>query len=292
MRGTQLYALAEGGWLRAGGIDASAVGSYFGVNADALEGDWGELSELWFEQALFDQTFLFRFGKIDLTEGFECRGCETAFDGNKYANDETSQFLNGALVNNPTIPFPDRTLGLALFSSPTKAWHVGLGIAARDDEDHSWGSASDGVFAVLEGSLVPASETVGGLPDAQYRAGIWYSVNRKENSSGGHQRGAYPGASQLLWRRKGTSEGNRPVSLFGRVGWTDGPGAELAGFRSFGTQHRGLCDLQGADVLRIAVARGDFVQASDAEAPTGGETVWELYYSTPITSEIALSPAV
>ena len=43
-----------------------------------------------------------RFGKLDITGGFECRGCPVAFDGSAFANDPSGQFLNGALANNPT----------------------------------------------------------------------------------------------------------------------------------------------------------------------------------------------
>ncbi|UCD48595.1 MAG: carbohydrate porin [Phycisphaerales bacterium] len=290
--GAELYALVEGGWPDVGGIDAPAVGNYFGVNADAIEGEWGELSELWFEQALFDRTLLFRFGKIDLAGGFECRGCEAAFDGNKYANDETTQFLNGALVNNPTIPFPDRTLGLALFGSPAEAWHLGLAVAARDDEDTSWGSANDGVFAILEGTFLPRYEWVGPMAEGQYRAGVWYSADRNNDAVGGDQRGVYLSASQPVWCREGNSEDSRALSLFARAGWTDGPGAELADFWSFGAQYQGLWNPDGSDVLGIGLARGNFVHASDPDAPVGSETVWELYYNMPITSEIVLSPSV
>lgn len=70
-----------------------------------------DITELWYEHALLDDTLRVRLGKMDITGGFECRGCPVSFDGSLYANDETGQFLNSALVNNPTIPFPDKGLG-------------------------------------------------------------------------------------------------------------------------------------------------------------------------------------
>jgi hypothetical protein len=69
---------------------------------------------------LLDGAVLIRVGKLDLTGGFECRGCPVSFDGNSFANDQTTQFLNGALVNNPTIPFPDRGLGAVVHVAPVE----------------------------------------------------------------------------------------------------------------------------------------------------------------------------
>jgi hypothetical protein len=87
-----------------GSIDPAAVGSYFGVNYDAIPGEWADVSEFCLIQALAGDRFFLHAGKIDLTAGFRHRHVASAFDLNWYANDETSQFLNGALVQNPTIP--------------------------------------------------------------------------------------------------------------------------------------------------------------------------------------------
>lgn len=157
---TKLHLLLEGGWPEAGGIDDASVGSYFGVNSDAVEGDWTSLSEFWLERSASGGRILFRAGKIDLTGGFQCRGCEGGFDGNLYANDETGQFLNGAFVNDPTIAFPDNTLGLGLVASPARPWHLGLALALRDRPEQeadvvSWGSADEGLFAIFETSFQP-----------------------------------------------------------------------------------------------------------------------------------------
>ncbi len=107
--GGGVYLLAEGSWND--GVDPTSVGSLFGVNDD-VGGDRAiDVTELWYEQALWDGRARVRVGKVDLTGGFDCEGCPVAFDGNAFANDETSQFLNGALVNNPSVPF--RTTGWA-----------------------------------------------------------------------------------------------------------------------------------------------------------------------------------
>ncbi len=87
----------------------------FGELADELADQGIEVStnvtEVWHEQALYDETLRLRLGKLDITGGFECRACAVSFDGSAFANDETAQFLTGSLVNNLTIPFPDKGLG-------------------------------------------------------------------------------------------------------------------------------------------------------------------------------------
>jgi len=125
--GGSVYVLVEGSW--SGGTDPISVGSLSGVNGDAAGNRKIDVSELWFEQALLDDSVLVRAGKLDMTGGFESKGCPWAFDGNSFANDETSQFLNGFLVNNPTIPFPDNGLGLMAHVQATKWLCMAAGIA-------------------------------------------------------------------------------------------------------------------------------------------------------------------
>ncbi|GAH06916.1 unnamed protein product, partial [marine sediment metagenome] len=102
IEGGSLYMLTEGKWSKSGGIDAPSVGSAFGVNGDGAPRRSMDVSELWYEQVFADETIRLRIGKMDLTGGFDCHGCPVSFDCSSYANDETTQFLNNALINNPT----------------------------------------------------------------------------------------------------------------------------------------------------------------------------------------------
>ena len=75
IEGANLYMHTEGFWSKSGGIDGPSVGSVFGVNADGMLREAIVVTELWWEQAFCDGSFLLRVGKMDLTGGFECRGC-------------------------------------------------------------------------------------------------------------------------------------------------------------------------------------------------------------------------
>lgn len=67
IEGGSLYVHAEGWWSKSGGIDGVSVGSAFGVNADAGSRDAMVVTELWWEQSMFDDTLRLRFGKLDIT---------------------------------------------------------------------------------------------------------------------------------------------------------------------------------------------------------------------------------
>ena len=133
LHGARAYVLTEGGW--SDGLDASSIGSLFGVNADALGDVPVEVSECWYEQALLGDMLHVRAGKLDLTGGYQCRGCPMAFDSNAYVNNDFTQFLNGGLLNNPTIPFPQRGLGAVVRFSPVSWWYAMAGAGDAEAAD-------------------------------------------------------------------------------------------------------------------------------------------------------------
>ena len=85
------------------------LGSLSRVNADAETlGDQDEkltLREAWLWLRFVNDRLDFFVGKLDLTNYFE---------RNVFANDETSQFLNAALVNNPMLKQPTNGAGITL----------------------------------------------------------------------------------------------------------------------------------------------------------------------------------
>lgn len=92
------YVLLEGARPRAGSIDPTLVGSHFGVNGDAMEGEWIDGAELWRLRSFADDRLFVPVGKADLTAGIEYRDVISGFDLNACANDENSQFLGGGLM--------------------------------------------------------------------------------------------------------------------------------------------------------------------------------------------------
>ena len=113
-----------------------------------------------------------------------------AFDGNSFANDETAQFLNGALVNNPTIPFPDNGLGAVVYLEPVAWWYVSAGVAdaqadARETGLNTAFHGPDHFFAVFETGVTPRVPSPNGPLQGAVRVGLWYDPQPKDRFSGG-----------------------------------------------------------------------------------------------------------
>ncbi|MGB2823723.1 MAG: carbohydrate porin, partial [Phycisphaerae bacterium] len=159
LTGGTFFVLAEGSW--SDGLDASSVGSLLGINDDAGGDRAIDVTETWYQQEWLGGRLIFRVGKIDLTGGFECRGCPASFDGSAYANDEVTQFLSSSLVNNPTIPFPDNGLGVMVHAEPVEGFYVTAGAAdaqadARETGFRTAFHEEDHFFAAFEIGLAPA----------------------------------------------------------------------------------------------------------------------------------------
>ncbi len=287
LRGASLFMLAEGSWSE--GIDASSVGSLFGVNDDAGGDRSIDVTELWYEQALWNGKVKLRLGKIDLTGGFECRGCPVAFDGNAYANDETAQFLNGALVNNPTIPFPDNGLGAVAYVEPLEGWYLAGGIAdaqadARETGFRTAFHGPDYFFGIFETGVAPRLRSRKGPLPGAYRIGLWYDPQAKDHLDGsGRKRddvGFYLSCDQMLWRETDRPDNEQGVGAFARFGFADEEVNEVKGFWSLGCQYRGLIPGRDKDVLAVGVAQGGL--SDDAAFTADHETAVELYYDAEI----------
>lgn len=98
-----------------------------------------------------------------------------SLDTSEVANDETSQFLSGPLANNPTIGFPDYSLGLVYHREADKGRDYTFALTSShglsDNPDTSYTQLLDidadgkGIFAAAEGRWPVASATL--------RTGIW-----------------------------------------------------------------------------------------------------------------------
>jgi len=299
LRGGSFYLLAEGGWGNS--LDDAAVGSLFGANSDAYGFRSMDLTEFWYEQQFLDGRVRVRLGKLDLTGGFECRGCAVAFDGNAYANDETAQFLNGALVNNPTIPFPDNGLGVVLYVQPTERWYVCAGVAdaqasatetgfrtAFHGEDYSVSLYETGYVADLPSAHGP-------MPGA-YRLGMWYHPQPKDRFDGRRPErddvGLYVSCDQMLLKETKDPADAQGLGAFLRFGLADQRLNAVRLFWSAGCQYRGPVPGRDDDVAAIGMARGRVTSESEAGFTRSHETVLEAYYAVQVLPWLAVSPHV
>ena len=97
-----------------------------------------------------------------------------AFDGSAYANDETTQFLSSALVNNSSIPFPDNGLGAIVYVEPLEGFYVAAGAAdaradARETGFRTAFHREDYFLAIFETGFVPEVPSPNGRLPGAYR---------------------------------------------------------------------------------------------------------------------------
>jgi len=211
-------------------------------------------------------------GLIDIT---------TMFDTSSQTNDETTQFVNSDLVNNPTIEFPDYTLGVAV-SGKVKNIEWSLVLAGShgkgDNEKNNYKQLFEleaegkGIFAAGEVSFV--------LGSVQSRFGLWINNSDHDALLGNkvhlHNYGIYAvvegKAGSFAWS--------------GRVGAANKEVSEAGTFVSLG----GEMPL-GKGYLGIGVAYTSL--ADDAVTTNKGDrTSTELYYKYKLGKTLRLTPSV
>lgn len=296
--GGTLFAAAESSWND--GIGGDRVGNLFGVNTDAA-GDRAILvAELWYEHVFWEGKARFRAGKMDV-------GVD--FDTNAYANDETAQFLNPALVNTGNIPMPDLGLGVQLLIEPLDWLYVGIVAADAQADGRETGLRTafhdeDHFFVALEIGFLPLWQTAGGNLPGGYRFGIWYDPQPKDrffNDLGGRltivprkrdDMGFYFNMDQMLFKEKPQDDSDtQGMGMFCRYGFAHDDVNEVEHFWSIGVQYQGLIPTRDDDVVAFGVAQGILSDRMALQGDTPHqETVLELYYSMQITPWLALTP--
>jgi porin len=292
------YVHAEGSWSRTD-IDATSIGSAFGVNADAGGRRAMDVTEAWYEHMSSDGSLRVRLGKMDITGGFECRGCPVSFDGSAYANDETGQFLNGALVNNPTIPFPDNGLGLIFYYNPIEWWYASAGTidAQADARETGFNTAfkqEDYFFFVFETGIAPLLDSPKGPMPGAYRIGFWNDPRPKSNSDNVRNYrddvGFYLSFDQMLCKENSVPQDTQGAGVFFRYGYANSEKNDITRFWSLGLQFTGLLDSRDGDVLGLGYAKGIFSNNASATYTEDNEDVLEIYYNAQVTPWLNLSP--
>ena len=296
-----LFVHTKGFWSKSAGVDGPSVGSFFGVNGDAFPRDPAVITELWYEQSMFEETFLFMMGKIDLTGGFERSDYPIAFDSSAFANDETSQFLNSALVNNPTIPFPVYALGVAGYYNPDDWWYISAAFVDAQNDLRETGfqttfHGEDYFFYILETGVTPQLDSLNGSLQGSYRIGFWNDPQPKAHSDAAKTYrddiGFYLAFDQMLAKENPDIKDSQGLGAFARYGYADDRKNDMTGFWSFGFQYQGLIDGRDDDVLGAGFAQGFFSDRASGTYTDDYESAFELYYNAHFTPWLNISPSV
>ncbi|MHC4741099.1 MAG: carbohydrate porin [Planctomycetota bacterium] len=299
-----LYIHAEGWSSSTQGIDPVSVGSVFGVNDDAISPRAAiVITELRYGQEFLDGNLIFQIGKMDLAlPGYYTdRRWPMSFDRNNYANDEAAQFFNSAMVNNPTIPFPDYGLGVSLRYRPSEWWHVSGGIAdaQADRRETGFNTTFNGesyFFYILEAGILPTIDSAKGPLDGAYRFGVWNDPQPKSNSDNPKNKrddvGFYFSFDQALTRENNDPADSQGLGLFARYGYADARKNDITNFWSIGFQYQGLFEGRDEDILGIGFAKGILSNQASTTYTEDYESALELYYNARINPCLDISPSI
>ncbi|MEO8070234.1 MAG: carboxypeptidase regulatory-like domain-containing protein [Acidobacteriota bacterium] len=124
------------------------------------------LREAWLRTELFGQRLGLTVGRLDLTN---------YFDHNAVSNDETTQFLSDALVNNQMLGLAANGTGVVADYDPKGALSFRFGVQQSNPEATS---LSDSIYSLAE---VGYTATPFNLPEGHYR--LWFRANNGDVDS-------------------------------------------------------------------------------------------------------------
>ena len=212
------------------------------------------LREVWLRTELFGQRLALTTGRLDLTN---------YFDANAFSNDESTQFLSDALVNNQMLGLSSNGTGVAAEFDPKNGFRFKFGLQQSNNDATN---LSDSLFTLSE---VGYTFTPFSLPEGSYR--LWFRTdNTAEDVT---QKGVGISIDQKL---------TNAVGLFGRYGTQ---GFEVEGRDHYwsvgvGVQHAFIFNPD--DMWGIGYAETTFF-GSDREKLVEG------YYNLLLTERLRLS---
>jgi hypothetical protein len=150
------------------------------------------LREVWLRTELFGQRLALTTGRLDLTN---------YFDANALSNDESTQFLSDALVNNQMLGLASNGTGVAAEFDPKNGFRLKFGLQQSNTDATN---LSDSMYTLSE---VGYTFTPLALPEGSYR--LWF---RTDNTSDDIRKGVGISVDQKL---------TNAVGLFARYGTQD-----------------------------------------------------------------------
>ncbi len=248
-------------------------------------------NKFYYEQYLFDKQFTVTAGKLDPTD---------YFDDNKYANDDTSQFLGGLFNNSPVLEWPsDNAFGLRAEVSPKSAEFLVLS-AGFFEGDANWEDVFEGGVYIGQVNLRPA--TLFGADPEQYEGNYRFYgwVNDRFHTKLTELGQAESSDNKEINYGFGLTWDQMVTDVFGfftRCGWqrpdlipADG-GPTVEWMWSAGAQMTGKYWNREEDVIAVAVGQlfpsEEYKRAADAGFAEGH---FEAYYRCQLNPYLGISP--
>ena len=235
------------------------IGNISGLNDDAgsLQDEDGvdriSVREVWLQSELLKQHVRLVAGKIDLTN---------YFDSNSIANDETTQFITSAFVNNRTLEVPENGPGIAAFYDTRRGVFFGLGLQSADNDGLN---IVDNLYGI--GEVGARLRYLFGL-EGTYR--LWTKINGGRNDN----MGLGINVDQHL---------SAKFVAFARYGMNETDGADVKSAWSTGLEMRHPFLSRVNDSTAFAFGHTESVDGND-------EQVTEVYYKFAFNDHFAITP--
>ena len=280
IEGGSFFVHGWGGWPNTEGIDGHSVGSAWGINALSVGNRGMDIVEAFYVGPFFSDNLTIAIGKLDFTG---------IFDASQYADYECAQFLNAALVDDPTIPFPAQGLGVVLNWAITDSWYLmgGAVDAQGDNRETGFRTAlhkEDYFFYALETGITAGNGT--------YRIGLWNDPQPKGSDNKRDDVGVYTSCDWLVYEENPGSEDGQGFGTFFRYGYAPSKRNDITNFFSAGFQYQGLFDGRDDDVFGLAYAHGVFANTVASTYPEDYESVVEAYYNAQVTPWFVFGPSI
>ncbi len=276
---------------------ASVFADFYWIDGPSLSADAGDfqgasnieadhrrqLSELWFEQLLFDDTIRVKLGKIEANAEF-------AF------LDTAGEFINSSAGFSPTLlalpSYPDPSTGVILSWMPNEHFSITAGFMD--------GAATvDGVRTGLQGPDSffndDRSDDYVYLAEANFfweggRAGLgfWHHDGDFTRFLGGTESGTsgfYALAEHRIWN----ADDDRGIDIFAQLGFGDEAVNDVALHLAAGASWVGPWSSRPDDATGIYIS---FIDLSEDAGYTDDETVIELFYKLQLTPFMSIKPDV
>jgi carboxypeptidase family protein/carbohydrate-selective porin (OprB family) len=212
------------------------------------------LREAWLRTELFKQRLALTAGRLDLTN---------YFDQNLFANDETTQFLSDALVNNQMLGLTSNGTGVAAEYDPKNGFRAKFGFQQSNTDATN---LSDSLFTLSE---LGYTFTPFSLPEGTYR--FWFRTDNSEANA--NRKGYGLSVDQKL---------SPIVGVFARYGTQQTPLPDRDHFYSAGLSFQNGLVFNPRDAWGVGYARMDLTSGEK-------EDLVEGYYNFRLTERLRLS---
>jgi len=272
--------------VRGGSRDAGDIQGFSNIDSGT---NVHQLSEVWYEQRLFDNNLRIKIGKIDANKEFDVVSCG-------------GSFLNSSVGFSPTVltlpTYPEPAFGAVVFVYPTEDLYLGAGFfdgsLAVGVRTGGLGPASlfEGNEYFMVGEAGMTWKQLGRMGPGRLGVGGWVNTASFSQFDGNQQRETAGQfiviEEQLIARASESDNASKGLFVFGRYGHADEDIASVTNHIAVGISAAGTFEGRDDDEAGFLVTFADLSDATGAEFPHN-ETAFEVFYKYSITPAISIT---